>query len=126
MSHITVLINGRTYRMACDDGEEERLTWLAERFDTTIAELREAFGQIGDQRLTVMAGIKVTDTLADAERRIVALTAEIQSLKEARDAVLQSQHEQESEVVTRIGAAAEKIETFARSLNDSLRTDRDG
>ncbi len=33
MDHITVTSNGRSYRMACDDGEEERLAALAERFD---------------------------------------------------------------------------------------------
>ena len=126
MSHITVPINGRSYRMACDDGEEERLTALAQRFDEAISDLRAAFGEIGDQRLTVMAGIKVTDSLMEAERRIAALTAEVQSLKEARDAVLQGQHEREVDIARRVTTAAETIDGFAKSLNNSVRTDRDG
>ena len=126
MSHITVTINGRSYRMACDDGEEERLAALAERFDGAIEELRGAFGEIGDQRLTVMAGIRVTDSLVEAERRVVALTAEIQSLKESRDAVVQNQYDREVEIATRVGDTADTIDRFAKSLNDSVRTDRDG
>ena len=125
MSHITVTINGRSYRMACDDGEEERLAALAERFDGAIEELRGAFGEIGDQRLTVMAGIRVTDSLMEAERRVVALTAEIQTLKESRDAVVQNQYDREVEIATRVGETAETIDRFAKSLNDSVRTDRD-
>lgn len=126
MSHITVTINGRSYRMACDDGEEQRLASLAERFDGAIEELRGAFGEIGDQRLTVMAGIRVTDSLVEAERRLVALTAEIQSLKESRDAVVQHQYEREASIATRVGETADTIDRFAKSLNDSVRTDRDG
>ncbi|MGX1308451.1 cell division protein ZapA [Amorphus suaedae] len=126
MSHITVTINGRSYRMACDDGEEERLAALAERFDGAIEELRGAFGEIGDQRLTVMAGIRVTDSLVEAERRLVALTAEIQSLKESRDAVVQHQYEREAGIAARVGETADTIDRFAKSLNDSVRTDRDG
>ena len=57
MAQITVTINGKSFRMACDDGEEERLMGLAARFDGWINDLRGAFGEIGDQRLTVMAGI---------------------------------------------------------------------
>ncbi|MDQ0316985.1 cell division protein ZapA [Amorphus orientalis] len=125
MSHITVLINGRTYRMACDDGEEERLASLAERFDAAISELRDAFGEIGDQRLTVMAGIKVSDALAEAERRIVALNAEVESLKESRDALLQHQHEREGAIADRVGGVAQQIDAFAKSLNTSVRTDHD-
>tara|TARA_R110002020_G_scaffold266483_3_gene481356 strand:+ start:7433 stop:7813 length:381 start_codon:yes stop_codon:yes gene_type:complete len=125
MSHITVTINGRSYRMACDDGEEERLAALAERFDGAIEELRGAFGEIGDQRLTVMAGIRVTDSLMEAERRVVALTAEIQTLKESRDAVVQNQYDREVEIATRVGETADTIDRFAKSLNDSVRTDRD-
>ena len=72
-----------------------------------------------------MAGIRVTDSLMEAERRIVALTAENQSLKEARDAVVQHQYDREVEIATRVGEAAESIDGFAKSLNDSVRTDRD-
>ena len=55
MSHINVTINGRQYRMACEEGQEARLLRLAESLESRIENLRGKFGEIGDARLTVMA-----------------------------------------------------------------------
>ena len=57
MAQISVSIAGRPYRMACDDGQEEHLRTLAARLDLKMAELRVHFGEIGDQRITVMAAL---------------------------------------------------------------------
>ncbi|HLX14128.1 MAG TPA: cell division protein ZapA, partial [Bradyrhizobium sp.] len=52
MSHINVTINGRQYRMACEEGQEVRLLKLAESLEARIDSLRGKFGEIGDARLT--------------------------------------------------------------------------
>lgn len=122
MPQVTVTINGRSYRMACDEGEQDRLSGLARRFDACIGGLKEGFGEIGDLRLAVMAGITVTDQLAEAERRLAALTAEIEGLREARAAVVNRSEELEGDVARRLAAAAERLETLAASLS---RTNRD-
>ena len=68
MAQVTVTIDGKAYRMACDEGQEEHLIGLAQRFDRYVSHLKDSFGEIGDQRLTVMAGIMVMDELSeDAE-----------------------------------------------------------
>ena len=54
MPQVAVQINGKTYRMACDEGQEAHLLDLAQRFNKTIDSLRGSFGEIGDQRLTVV------------------------------------------------------------------------
>jgi len=36
MAQVNVTISGRTYRMACDDGEEDHLAQLAERLNRSI------------------------------------------------------------------------------------------
>ena len=71
MSQVTITVGGRQYRLSCDEGEEPHLTELGEKLDTMITELREAFGEIGDQRLTVMAAILALDRLDEAEKKIV-------------------------------------------------------
>ena len=121
MPQVTVTINGRSYRMACDAGEEERLTALAGRFDASINSLRGGFGEIGDQRLTVMAGIMMTDQLAEAERKLAGLTAEVETLREARAAIVERAEATESEVARRIEAVAERLETLAHDLTQSAR-----
>ena len=63
MAQVTVTIDGKAYRMACDEGQEEHLIDLAQRFDRYVDAPQGSFGEIGDQRLTVMAGIMVMDEL---------------------------------------------------------------
>ena len=80
MAHVTVTINGKNYRMACDEGEESHLVALSERFNDYVSDLKGAFGEIGDQRLTVMAGIMVTDAMQEMEKRLRSLEAELPEL----------------------------------------------
>ncbi|WP_306029097.1 cell division protein ZapA [Stappia sp. MMSF_3263] len=121
MAQIIVTINGRSFRMACDDGEEERLTALARRFDSAIDSLRGSFGEIGDLRLTVMAGIMVTDELAERERRLAALQDEVESLREARRAALERNARGDAAIAEKIVTAAERVEALADSLAQSMR-----
>jgi cell division protein ZapA len=117
MAQVSVTINGRTFRMACDDGEEDRLTGLARRFDAAISQLRGSFGEIGDQRLTVMAGIMMTDQLSEAERRLKLAQSEVETLTTSRDSVLSRSDEVEHDVAHRLEAAATRIEALAEALN---------
>jgi len=121
MAQITVTINGKSFRMACDDGEEERLMGLASRFNGWINELRGAFGEIGDQRLTVMAGIMATDQLSELERRIAGLEDELAEAKRQQVDALDNMSQNEQELSRAINTAAARIESLAEGLTKSLR-----
>lgn len=121
MAQITVTINGKAFRMACDDGEEERLQGLAARFDGWIGELKGAFGEIGDQRLTVMAGIMATDHLSELERKIVRLEADLEDAKRQQDAALDNMSQNEEELSRAVNTAAARIESLADGLSKSLK-----
>jgi cell division protein ZapA len=66
MAQVLVTIDNRKYRLACNEGEEARLESLAGVIDEKIGELRASFGEIGDQRLVVMAALTIADSLAEA------------------------------------------------------------
>jgi cell division protein ZapA len=66
MAQVSVTIDNRKYRLACNEGEEARLESLAGIIDSKIGELRASFGEIGDQRLVVMAALTIADNLAEA------------------------------------------------------------
>ena len=66
MPQVGIVINGRSYRIACDDGQEEHLKELAQLVDKRVAELVATMGQVGDTRLLVMASLLVADELAGA------------------------------------------------------------
>ena len=84
MSHINVTINGRQYRMACEEGQEVRLLKLAETLESRVTELRGKFGEIGDARLTVMAALTVCDELLDANSRLHTMEQELESARNMR------------------------------------------
>ncbi|MBL6933810.1 MAG: cell division protein ZapA [Alphaproteobacteria bacterium] len=65
MSHLSITINGQNYTIACDDGQEDRIRELAAGIDTKIQSLVGEVGQVGDNRLLVMAGLLVADELAE-------------------------------------------------------------
>lgn len=66
MAQVTVVINGRKYPIACDDGQEAHLTRLGSYIDKRIGELVAAIGQVGDARLLVMVCLLIADELSDA------------------------------------------------------------
>jgi cell division protein ZapA len=72
MAQVLVTIAGRKYRLACNEGEEARLVSLAGMIDDKIGELRTSFGEIGDQRLVVMAALTIADNLAEARETAAA------------------------------------------------------
>ena len=65
MAQVEIRINGRDYRIACEDGQESHLSNLAKYLDGKVTELVEEVGQIGDTSLMVMAGLLITDELSD-------------------------------------------------------------
>ena len=66
MPQVDVNVNGRRYQIACDEGQEEHLSQLAEYVDKRVQELVGAVGQVGDARLLVMTSLLVADELAEA------------------------------------------------------------
>ena len=120
MSHISVTINGRQYRMACEEGQEVRLLKLAESFESRIGSLRGKFGEIGDARLTVMAALTVADELMDANQRIRALEEELEALRDVRVAAADRTRATQTAVANALNAAAERIENTTQVLNRTV------
>jgi cell division protein ZapA len=120
MSHINVTINGRQYRMACEEGQEVRLLKLAEGFEARIGSLRGKFGEIGDARLTVMAALTVCDELLDANNRIRALEDELVALRDVRVAASDRAKATQIAVANALNAAAERIEKTTQVLNRTV------
>ncbi|MBH5399403.1 cell division protein ZapA [Bradyrhizobium sp. CNPSo 4010] len=120
MSHINVTINGRQYRMACEEGQEVRLLKLAETLETRIQSLRGKFGEIGDARLTVMAALTVCDELIDTTNRVRTLEQELTELRDFRNAAVERARMTQTAVVNALNAAAERIEKSTQILNRTV------
>ncbi len=113
VTHVSVTIAGRAFRMACETGDEARIEALARKVDARIAELGSAFGAIDDLRLTVMAAFSIADDLAHGERRIAVLEAELAAEK-ARAA------DDAARLAEAVNAVAERIEAITEDLTPTL------
>ena len=120
MSHVNVTINGRQYRMACEEGQEVRLLKLAEDLEARVEELRGKFGEIGDARLTVMAALTVCDELLDATARLRALEEEVESSRSHRVAAVDRARVTQVAVVNALNSAADRIEKTTQMLNRTI------
>lgn len=116
MAQVTVTIDGKAYRMACEEGQEDHLTDLATRFDRYVLHLKDQFGEIGDLRLTVMAGIMITDEVSELSRRVSALETELEGLRSNRDTTMAANAQAEEtlasvidEVTMHINGITEKL-----------------
>ena len=120
MSHVNVTINGRQYRMACEEGQEARLLKLAESLESRVEALRGKFGEIGDARLTVMAALTVCDELLDASQRIRALEEEVENLRSVRVAATDRARTTQIAVANALNSAADRIEKTTQVLNRTI------
>src|SRR5258708_4528793 len=119
MSQVTVTINGRQFRMACEDGQESHLLRLAQDLDQRIEKLRVNFGEIGDTRLTVMAALTVADELADTTGKLRRLEEDLAALQDARVASAERAEATQAAVAAALNSASERIERVIKALNNS-------
>ena len=122
MSQVSVTINGRQFRMACEDGQEDHLMELARELDARISGLRSKFGEIGDTRLTVMAAITVADELAEAGARIKRLEEDLAALHDSRAAASERSAAEQVSIAAALSAAAERVENITKKLNVTINT----
>ena len=119
MSEVTITVNRRPYRLACEDGQEPHLLALAERVDGRVNDLIGKFGQIGDQQLLVMVGLLLADEAAELRRRLDEqehLTAERGSAFDAADEAAAGIVET---LAARIEALADGIERATAEMSTS-------
>lgn len=116
MGQVAVTIDGKSYRMACEDGQEDHLSSLADLLDSRVQDMRKSFGEIGDMRLAVMAAITLADEVTDMRRKLAdaeAIVAAVASERATADAVLQ---EREMETATAIAQLTERVDRIAKTL----------
>ncbi|MBO6784373.1 MAG: cell division protein ZapA [Alphaproteobacteria bacterium] len=110
MAQVEIRINGRDYRIACEDGQESHLSNLAKYLDGKVGELVDEVGQIGDTSLMVMAGLLVTDELSDTREELEAFRN--QTARETQSAIDNT----EDKLASQIDALATRIEQVADAL----------
>lgn len=117
MAEVNVQINGRKYRMACEEGQEEHLMGLAHRFDGLVEQFKSNFGEIGDTRLTVMAGIAVLDELVELERRLARVEKKLSEVTAAGEELSAESEALELRFAKKIDDVARRLEIAASVID---------
>jgi cell division protein ZapA len=120
MPQVTVTINGRQFRMACEDGQEGHLLDLARDLDTRIEGLRAKFGEIGDTWLTVMAALTVADLLTESAARIRQLEDRLAALEKAGSEAAGVDSTAQAAIAAALNAAANRVESITKKLNQPV------
>ena len=110
MSHINVTINGRQYRMACEEGQEVRLLRLAESLESRV---ESAARQVRRDRRCAAdrdGGADGVRRIARCQPRIRSLEEELDGLRDVRVAAVDRAKATQAAVANALNAAAERIE----------------
>jgi len=106
MATVSLEINGRSYDVACEDGQEEHLRSLGRMVDERLKGLVANVGQVGEARLLIMASLIMADELQEADAAGGApKAAQAGASEEAAAAAVEQ--------------LAEKVERIAARLEDA-------
>jgi cell division protein ZapA len=137
MAHVSLTIAGRSYRVGCESGEEDRVRALGHEVDRCARAIGDGTGVVAEGLLLVLAGLTLADELDEARASAGSLAEENTALKtrladlegqiqDSHEALRRAQHHleqrredtasrarQEDEVARAIEALAARIETVA-------------
>jgi len=119
MPQVSVTINGRKFRVACEEGQENHLTKLAADLDGRIEKLRAEHGEIGDARLTIMAALTLADELAELGGKLRGLEGELAALQDTRVTAADRAKATQAALSAALNSAAERIEGMTKRINQT-------
>jgi cell division protein ZapA len=110
MGQVSVVLNGRTYRLECGEGEESHLIALTEYLGTHVEDMKRKFGQVGDDRLILMASLLITDELWELKREMEQLKSALAVARRDRSVADESAKSAKTDLAQRIDAVADRLE----------------
>ncbi len=119
MPTLTIHLNNRSYQVACDDGQETRLSHLARQIDEKIQAMRQQFGTVNDEKYLVFASLMVADELQEAKERVAELELQVETLqrqqpaeqlKQERSLAFQQCHQSLLPLIEQLEAIAQSAE----------------
>jgi cell division protein ZapA len=108
MAQIAVRINGFSYIVGCDDGQEDHLQAMAAQVDNRIDSIKALGGSSGEVRLLLLAALLMADEIHD-------MRIEMEALREAAGHP-QPAAKAEAAMAKRLGKLAARAEQIAATL----------
>jgi cell division protein ZapA len=111
LAQVTVKINGYTYAVGCENGQEEHLLAMAAQVENRIDSIKALGGNSGEARLLVLASLLMADELHDLRVELEVLrTAAVRPPKrESKPAEPTARESELTRQLTRLATRAEQI-----------------
>ena len=106
MAQLTIHVNGKPYRVGCEDGQEAHVIALAAQVDAKVREMGTGDPNLGDTRLMLMAALMLADDLTTVTARQSDLETQVAKLDDFRARA-------DAKAIAALEAAAAKIEAMA-------------
>lgn len=108
MSKAEIEIRGKTFSIACAEGQEERLEALGQKLNARLQELADTIGDVGETRLLVAAGMSLIDELESA--RPQSADPDLADLQNRITLVERTAAAALSEAASRINTIADRVD----------------
>lgn len=105
MPRVDISLNGRSYPVACDSGQEPRLRQLASYVDGVTRDMAGRAPAASEAQLLVLTSLQLADEIADLRLQLAAFTR-----------AQKAPAREEEEVVAAVDQLAKKIEDIAARL----------
>ena len=116
MPLVNVMVNGRAYTIACDEGEEDHLRQLAAMVDAKAREVLSSVGQVGDARLLLMAALLIADEHHGGKEDEASRHADRLATQKELEERAKRAEDAEARAATLLEQAAKRVEQIAASF----------
>ena len=102
MANLNVKFNNKEYLLSCDEGQEENLKELANYLDSKYNDLKKNLGNIGENKLLLIAAIQMVDDYFDLKKKVDSKKDDFEKLsikfKELRSLAINYKDDKEKEI----------------------------
>lgn len=115
MAEVNLTIDGRTYGIACDDGQERRVQQLGQYIDQRMSELSNGSGATSKAQLMVLTALLLADEVFDLRSSLQQAANQNQHLQQANQPVVYQglTPQDEKAVTSAIAKLAARVENLA-------------
>ena len=103
MANVNIKFNGKEFLLSCEDGQEEHLEELSLHLNKKFDDLKKSLGNIGENKLLLIASIKVMDEYFETKKKIEEQVIQIKEItekfKELKSLVYEYKDDKEKEIL---------------------------
>jgi cell division protein ZapA len=111
VAEVTIYINGRSYDIACDDGQEGRIVDLAAYIDQRLQQISRGGAAYNDAHLNVLTSLVLADELFETREQLNAVPRTPRAAAPAASPVVNK--EEEAAVMKVLEQLTKRIEGVA-------------